>query len=51
MALDPLKPLFNDGLNYVWTHLDHHIDTVRHMTKNIFKSFIQLAILHKQQGT
>lgn len=50
MPLETLIPLFYDGLNYVWTHLDHYMDTVRHMTKTVFRSFIQLANLHKQTG-
>lgn len=50
MSLELVQPLFREGLNYVWTHLDHHVDTIRHTTKTVFKNFIQLATLHKQQG-
>lgn len=50
MPFETLQPLFKEGLNYVWTHLDHNVDTVRHMTKSVFKNFVQLANLHKQEG-
>lgn len=50
LPLETVQPLFNDGLNYVWTHLEHYMDTVRHMTKSVFKGFIHLAHTHKQLG-
>lgn len=50
IPLNIIQPLYEEGLNFVWTHLDHHVDMVRHMAKTVFRNFIKLALLHQKQG-
>ncbi|KAI4458024.1 thada/death receptor interacting protein [Holotrichia oblita] len=42
--------MFSEGLDYVWTHLDHFVDTVKHSTKLIFENLIKLAYRHYRNG-
>lgn len=42
--------MFSQGLDYVWTHLDHFVDTVKHSVKSIFENLIKLAYRHYING-
>ncbi|KAK9728753.1 Ferric reductase NAD binding domain [Popillia japonica] len=42
--------MFSQGLDYVWTHLDHFVDTVKNSAKSIFENLIKLAYRHYING-
>lgn len=46
-----LVPMFKLGMEYIWAHLDYHLESVRHLTKNVFQNFIKLAVSHGDNGT
>lgn len=50
IPLTTLETLFKQGLDYIWIHLDHYIDTVRHATKTVLSNFVKLAYKHVVDG-
>ncbi|XP_022900638.1 tRNA (32-2'-O)-methyltransferase regulator THADA [Onthophagus taurus] len=50
IPLGYIEPMFSEALEYVWTHLDHYIDTVRQSARTIFENLIRLAHEHYKKG-
>lgn len=50
MPESELESMFKLGIEYIWAHLDYHIDTVRHLTRNVFQNFIKLAVRFGNKG-
>ncbi|KRT82581.1 hypothetical protein AMK59_4444, partial [Oryctes borbonicus] len=50
IPLSYVEPMFSHSLDYVWTHLDHFVDTVRHSAKTILENLIKLAYRHYRNG-
>lgn len=47
---DLMMPLFIEGLSYVWSHIEHFVDTVRNYAKLFFVELVTVAALHKSTG-
>ncbi|KAJ8947049.1 hypothetical protein NQ318_019942 [Aromia moschata] len=45
-----IKSLFLEGISYVWSHLEHFVDTVRNYTKLFFEDLVIVAAQHKNNG-
>ncbi|CAG9856965.1 unnamed protein product [Phyllotreta striolata] len=48
--LDSMEKLFVRGISFVWSHIEHFIDTVRSYTKQFFIELIVIAGHHKANG-
>ncbi|CAH0552961.1 unnamed protein product [Brassicogethes aeneus] len=47
IPMDFTKNIFEQGLEFVWSHIDHFVDTVRSYTKLICGDLVELAYLQK----
>ncbi|KAJ8945809.1 hypothetical protein NQ314_009031 [Rhamnusium bicolor] len=47
---DLIKPLFLEAISYVWSHIEHFVDTVRTYTRQFFVEIIMVAAEHKNNG-
>nr|CAH7713689.1 unnamed protein product [Callosobruchus chinensis] len=45
-----IKPLFLEGISFVWSHIDHFVDTVRNYAKLFFVELINVAAYHRTNG-
>ncbi|CAH1983277.1 unnamed protein product [Acanthoscelides obtectus] len=45
-----IKPMFLEGIAFVWFHIDHFIDTVRNYAKAIYTELIDVASYHRSNG-
>ncbi|XP_060526228.1 tRNA (32-2'-O)-methyltransferase regulator THADA isoform X2 [Cylas formicarius] len=50
IPLEVLKPLYVEGLFFVWSHADHFVDTVRTYAKQFFEDLVVLAAHHRESG-
>lgn len=50
VPLTTLERLFKPGLDYIWMHLEHYIDTVRNATKTVLSNFVKLAYKYAVDG-
>ncbi|GJQ88097.1 hypothetical protein Trydic_g13108 [Trypoxylus dichotomus] len=50
IPLSYIEPMFSRSLDYVWMHLDHFVDTVRHSAKIILENLVKLAYRHYRNG-
>lgn len=50
MPESELESMFKLGIEYIWAHLDYHIETVRYLTRNVFQNFIKLAVRFGNRG-
>lgn len=46
-AAAPLPQLTNDSLTFVWSHADHYMDCVRHLSKDLLKNLLKLSLKYK----
>ncbi|VEN58737.1 unnamed protein product [Callosobruchus maculatus] len=45
-----IKPFFLEGISFVWSHIDHFVDTVRNYAKSFFIELINVAAYHRTNG-
>lgn len=50
LPVDKVKGLFILGLQYVWSHVDHFVDTVRQYIKIISADLVALSAFHSKNG-
>lgn len=50
IPLSSVESMFAQGIDYVWIHLDHFVDTVKHSAKTIFENLIKIAYKHYKNG-
>ncbi|XP_017786652.1 PREDICTED: thyroid adenoma-associated protein homolog [Nicrophorus vespilloides] len=50
MHISAILMVYNSTLEYIWTHLDHYLDTVRHDTSLVLKNVAKAAVRHESQG-
>lgn len=50
VSLECMEYLFVIGLTYVFTHIEHFVDTVRNYVKLFFNELILVAAKHTKEG-
>lgn len=45
-----IKPIFLEAIAYIWSHIDHFVDTVRNYAKQFFADIVMVAAHHKNNG-
>ncbi|XP_023011741.2 thyroid adenoma-associated protein homolog [Leptinotarsa decemlineata] len=47
---DLVKPLYLEGIAFVWSHIEHFVDSVRNYTKLFFVELVIVAATHRNEG-
>ncbi|XP_050508206.1 thyroid adenoma-associated protein homolog isoform X1 [Diabrotica virgifera virgifera] len=45
-----IEPLFVQGISFVWSHIEHFVDSVRNYTRQFFAELVVIAAIHNNNG-